>query len=517
MPPVDLVLENANVITMDPTHPRAGAVAVRDGRIVAVDEEITAPGARSIDCAGGTLAPGFNDAHCHIFSLLRKLISVDLGPLAVRSIADIKQAIAARVAETPPNRWITGTDYNEFYLEEQRHPTRWDIDEVAPAVPVVLSHRSLHVCVLNSRALELAGITRETPEPPGTTIERDITDGEPNGILYEMLGHIRERVMPGWTDDELARATALADELYLSNGITSLQDATVVNDPQRWLRLRRFVDNRMLHPRISMMVGWEAFDQFREAGLAFRDGDDRLRLGAMKVVPSYSAGGLYPPPPELERIVFKAHRDGFQVAIHAVSDSTINAILDAFERAQVRLPRRDSRHRLEHCAECPPDILDRVIETGVVVATQPSFVYYSGERYLATVEGEKLPWLYRIKSLLDNGVTVAASSDSPIVPPSPLVGIQAAVTRRAASGQRLLPTERVTPEQALGLYTTGAAFASFDEDVKGSLTPGKLADIVLLSDDPTAVPPEEIKDIRVLKTIIGGEVVWEAVLVHNDG
>ncbi len=514
MPPADLILKNANVVTIDPARSRASVVVVRDGRILLVgDDDLLggdAEGLAVIDCAGGTLVPGFNDAHCHIFSLFRKLLSVDLSPPAVRSIADVKQAIAARVAETPENGWITATDYNEFYLEEQRHPTRWDIDEVTPDLPVVLSHRSLHVCVLNSRALELAGITRETSEPPGATIERDLTDGEPNGVLYEMLGHIRERVMPGWTEDELVRATALADELFLSSGITSLQDATVVNDHRRWLRFRRFIDDRMLHSRVSLMVGWEAIDQFREAGLAFRDGDDRLRLGGMKIVPSSPSGQLYPPPPELDRIVFEAHRDGFQVAIHAVRDTTISAALDAFERAQIRLPRRDSRHRLEHCAECPPELLDRVIETGTVVVTQPPFIHFGGERYLATVDGEKLPWLYRVKSFLDNDVTVAASSDSPIVPLSPLIGIGCAVTRRAASGQHLLPSERVTPEQAIGLYTIGAAAAAFDEDVKGSLSPGKLADIVLLSGDPTAVLPGAIEDIRVLKTIIGGEVVWEA-------
>ncbi len=509
MPLADLILKNANVITMNPAQPRASTVVIRDGRILLVSDA-DATDVAVIDCAGGTIVPGFNDAHCHVFSLLRKLISVDLSPPAVRSIIDIQQAIAARVPEIPEGGWLTGTDYNDFYLEEQRHPTRWDIDEVVPDLPVVISHRSLHVCVLNTRALELAGITRETPQPPGTMIERDLDEGEPNGVLYEMLGHIRERMMPGWTDDELTRATALADELYLSRGITSLQDATVVNDHRRWLRFRRLVDNRMLHSRISMMVGWEKMSEFREADLTFRDGGDRLRLGAMKIIPSNPTGSLYPSPPELDRIVFEAHRDGFQVAVHAVCDSTVSAALDAFERAQVRLPCRDARHRLEHCAECPPEILDRVIDTGTMVVTQPPFIHYGGERYLSTVDGEKLPWLYRIKSFLDNDVAVAASSDSPIVPLDPLVGIYSAVTRRAASGQRLLPAERVTPEQALGLYTTGAAFAAFDEDIKGSLVPGKLADIVLLSDDPTAVPPETITDIRVLKTIIGGEVVWEA-------
>ena len=196
MPSADLVLKNANVITMDPARPRARLVAVRDGRVwdVGSDDrlkEVRGAGTKTIDCQGRTLVPGFNDAHCHIFSLIRKLLSIDLSPAAVSSIADIKAIIARKAGDTPPGQWIQGTDYSEFHLAEKRHPTRWDLDEVAPDHPVVLSHRSLHACVLNSRALALAGITRETPEPPGAMIDRDITDGEPNGLLFEMVGHIR--------------------------------------------------------------------------------------------------------------------------------------------------------------------------------------------------------------------------------------------------------------------------------------------------------------------------------------
>ena len=515
MPSAELVLNNANVITMDPAQSHAELVAVKEGKVWRVGgndllEEVRGAGTRVIDCQGKTLVPGFNDAHCHTFSFIRKLLSIDLSPPAIGSIADIKEVIARQAKNTPPGQWITGTDYNEFYLAEKRHPNRWDIDEVAPDHPVVLSHRSLHACALNSRALALAGITSETPEPPGATIERDLTDGEPNGILYEMLGYIREKVMPPWSEEELNKGMSLVNQHHLSQGLTSIQDATVVNDYHRWQTFRRFIDAGTLDIRIYMMFGPEAAGQFREAGLAFGAGDSHLRLGGLKIVPSSPGGQPYPPQPELNRLVLEMHQTGFPVAIHAIRESTVEAVATAFEYVQEQIPKPGIRHRFEHCAECPPPLVERLRRLQVVIATQPPFFYYSGERYLTTVNKEILPHLYRIRSFFDAGLVVAGSSDSPIVSNNPLVGMYSAITRKTASGAHLQPEETVRPEQALAMYTTNAAYASHEEDIKGSITQGKLADMVLLSDDPTGVEAEAIKDISVEMTVIGGSVVWEA-------
>ncbi len=515
MPHANLVLSNANVITMDTTCPRAGLVAVKDGKVWLVGsngllEEVSGAGTKVIDCQGKTLVPGFNDAHCHTFSFIRKLLSIDLSPPAFISIADIKEVIAREVQKTPPDRWIVGTDYNEFYFPEKRHPNRWDIDEVAPDHPVVISHRSLHGCVLNSRALELAGITSETPEPPGATIERDLTSGEPNGVLYEMLGYIREKVMPPWSEEELNKGMVLVNRYSLSYGLTSIQDATTVNDYHRWQTFRRYIDAGKLDIRVYMMFGPETTGEFKEAGLTFGTGDNRLRLGGLKLVPSSPGGQIYPPQPELNRLVLEMHRSGFPVAIHAIRDSTVEAVATAYEYVREQMPESDIRHRVEHCAECPPSLLERLHHLQVVIATQPPFLYYSGERYLSTVDKEILPHLYRIRSFFDAGLVVAGSSDSPIVSNNPLVGIYGAVTRRSASGMQLQREETITPEQALAMYTTNAAYASHEEDIKGSITPGKLADMVLLSDDPTRVDAEAIKDISVEMTVIDGNVAWEA-------
>ena len=513
MPVADLILKNANVITMDPRQPKAELVAIKGDKILLVAgnkelESVRGTETKVIDCQSRTLVPGFNDAHCHVISFIRKLLSLDLSPSSVGSIADIKTTIRNRVQNIPPGEWLTGTDYNDFYLAEKRHPNRWDIDEVAPHHPVVLSHRSLHACVLNSRALSLAGITKETPEPPGGLIDRDPSTGEPSGLLFNMLSYIRKRVLPPLSEEELTRGMTLANQHYLSYGITSLQEATASNSLERWQIYQRFKGK--LKSRLYMMFGFEALNQFQETGLAFGTGDSQLRLGGTKIMLNETMGQLYPSPPELNQQVLTAHQAGFQLAIHAIEENTIETAITALEYAQRQLPKANRRHRIEHCAECPPRLLKRLTNLQTVIVTQPPFLYYSGERYLAQVPQSQLPWLYRIKSPLSSGLMVAGSSDSPVVPNNPLVGIYAAVTRRAESGQQLLPQERVSAREAIAMYTTNAAYVSFEEDIKGSITPGKLADIVVLSSDPLESPLEQIKDIRVEMTIIGGKLAWEA-------
>jgi predicted amidohydrolase YtcJ len=234
-------------------------------------------------------------------------------------------------------------------------------------------------------------------------------------------------------------------------------------------------------------------------------GDNQLKLGAVKFLLDEQT-----PQDELNSTALDCHRAGFQLAFHAVAQSHVESAVRALEYVNRHAKVAGRRHRIEHCGECPPDLLKQLKKLGCVIVTQPPFLYYSGERYLATVAKSQLPWLYRIKSPLESGVIVAGSSDAPVVPGNPLVGIYAAVTRQADSGQVLLPEEAISPHQALALYTINAAYASFEEDIKGSIAPGKLADIIVLSDDPTRIPPEQIKDIKVEMTIIGGEVVWES-------
>jgi predicted amidohydrolase YtcJ len=512
--PADLILHNANVITMDSARPAAQLIAAEGDRILAVGAddllgEVRGAKTRVIDCSGRTVVPGFNDAHCHLFGAISKRSSIDLSPRSVQSIADIKAAIRKRASNTPRDQWLVGSDYHEFYLAEKRHPTRRDLDEAAPDYPVVLLQRSLHACVLNSKALLLAGIHKETPEPKGGVIEREIDTGEPSGLLYEMVGYIRQSVLPPTSEEAMAEGMASLNQHHLSMGITSLQEASMGNDYARWETLQRFRVNGVLRSRVSMMFGFDSLSQFQQRGMAFGYGDSGLRLGGMKFLLSEARGRLQPPLDELKEQALTAHQAGFQLAIHCVEPGTVEAALAALEYIDNRSSIAGRRHRLEHLSESPPELFERLTALGAMVVTQPVFLYQNGARYLATVSAERRRWLYRIGSLFKAGLVVAGSSDAPVAPDNPLIGIYSAVTRRAESGETLLPKEAISVQQALAMYTTNAAYASFEGDIKGSIAEGKLADMAVLSADPLRSSPERLRDIGVEMTVIGGKVVWE--------
>ena len=507
----DLILYNANVLTLNRRRPRAELVAVKRAKIVWVgrNADIELFTGKRINCEGKTVIPGFNDAHIHIMAYASNLLSIDCNPSSVASISDIQEKIGRAVRRTPRETWIKGAGYNEFYLAEHRHPNRHDLDQVAPYHPVKLTHRSLHACVLNSLGLALAGISMEMPDPPGGLIDRELGTGEPSGLLFGMNSYLNEKIIPPLSEKELRRGVKLVNQSLLSSGITSVQDATVRNGFEQWETFRKFKESGELVPRISMMLGLHALDRFKERGLHYGYGDNGLRLGAVKFTLDETRGQLNPSQEELNRDVLRAHGAGFQVAIHAVEEITVQAAAIALENCQRRSRIADRRHRVEHCSICPPKLLRRLKAIKALVVTQPAFIYYSGERYLSDVPEAQLPWLYRTGSFLKSGLKPAASSDCPVVPCNPLIGVYAAVTRRAESGQTLSPKEASSPEEALRMHTLAGAYASFEEWLKGSIEVGKLADMVLLSADPAGVAPEEIKDIQVEKTILGGGVVWE--------
>lgn len=509
----DLILYNAKVITLDPRQPWAELVAIADNRILGVAakgdiDQFAGGGTKLIDCEQKALLPGFCDAHCHPLAFAASLLSVDCGPSSVRSISQLKAKIRQQAERLAGGTWIKGTGYNEFYLAEKRHPLRWDLDEAAPYHPVKVSHRSGHACVLNTLAMQLVGITEETPEPPGGRIDRDWQTGRPTGLLFGMNAYV-EKAIPPLSWDELEEGVKLANKLYISQGITSLQDASWDDAPQRWQILQQLKERRELASRVCVMVGVDAIGELNLKALSPEIDSEQLRLGAVKILLNETSGSLYPSPEELFQIILQAHHAGFQVALHAIEQSTIEAAVTVLEGVLNQIPREDHRHRIEHCSVCPPPLVQRLRKIGAVVVSQPSFLYYSGERYLDTVDEEQLKWLYPFGSLLQQGLKVAAGSDSPVVPVNPLIGIYAAATRKAETGQAVMPEQAVSPEEALAMYTMNAAYACFEEKSKGSVTPGKLADLVLLEDDPTHVPLERIKDIAVLMTIIDGKIVWE--------
>jgi predicted amidohydrolase YtcJ len=500
------IFHNANVVTMDAARPRAEAVAVENGRITALgsDTDVLAlkSGASLVDCRGGALLPGFIDAHMHLLAYAASLISADCSPDAVASIADIQHALRRRTAQTPAGRWVRATGYDETALAERRHPTRWELDAAVPGHPVRLIHRSGHASVLNSLALTLAGVDTATEEPPGGYMHRDLTTGEPTGLLVEMDA-LLDAAIPRIDDVELARAVRQASDNLLSEGVTAVQDATSTNGPDEWQTFRRLIVEGHLRLPVAVMEGYASLGKLPQQALG-----GRLRRGAVKIALSELGDEITPDADELAAMVWQAHRRGRQVAIHAIGRRAVHAAVRAIEEALRRRPRRDHRHRIEHCGICPPDLAKRIGMLGIVVVSQPSFLYHSGERYLAQVPREDLPHLYPFGDLLRAGALLAAGSDAPVVPPRPLLSIQTAVTRAGRLSAALSPQQSMDVGQALLMHTRDAAWSAFQDDERGSIEPGKRADFVLLSNDPTSVPPDEIADLEVEMTIVAGEIAW---------
>jgi predicted amidohydrolase YtcJ len=510
----DLILFNANVITMDPLYPKAEGVLIKNGKILSATtndalKKWDTMKATTIDCKGKTILPGFIDAHCHLHALAESYVALNLEPHHnVRSISDIQTKIKELSQKLPQRTWIRGRGYNEFYLAEKRHPNRWDLDQVTSVHPIKLTHRTGHAHVLNSVALKIVGISNETPDPPDGLIDRNIQTGEPTGLLYRM-GDFLSGKIPPLENSQLDKGIRMVNDELLSMGITSVQDASSYNGIEQWKMFYRWKDRRFLKSRVIMMFGTQSFSAYREKDFETQLHKNQLRLGGVKIILDETTGQLHPAQSELNEIVLRIHKAGFQACLHAVEEKAVEAACSAIEYALEKLPKSGHRHRIEHCSVCPPSLARRLAACGIMVVTQPAFIYYSGDRYLRTVPAEELKHLYPIRTLLKSGVKVAASSDCPIAPANPLMGIYAATSRMTETGETVLPEEKITREEALRMYGENAARTTFDEGMKGSISPGKLADFVVLNGDPTKIPTNDIKDIKVKMTILNGEVVWE--------
>jgi hypothetical protein len=512
--PQNFILINANIITLDSFCPKASWVVLENDKIVAIGlgnewKTFKHKSTEIIDCNRKTIVPGFIDAHLHLVAYAKSFITLDLSRSEnVLSIADIQSIIHDHSTKNPPRKWIFGRGYHEFYLAEKQHPNRRDLDKAAPDNPVMLTHRSGHAHVLNSMALKLVHISNETGDPTGGLIDRDIKTGEPTGLLYEMGEFLSERIPP-LDPQELLRGVKLANQKLLSLGITSVQDASHSNDIDQWKEIQSWKKTGLFKPRISLMLNLRGLKQIGAKNLSSFGWKNQLHLNGIKIILDETTGQLNPLQEELNNMVLKIHRSGSQVAIHAVEESAVESACSAINYALRRFPRSNHRHRIEHCAVCRPPLMKRLASLGIMVVTQPPFIFHNGDRYLATVSNEQLPYLYPIGTLLKAGIPVAGSSDCPIVPPNPLIGIYAAVARKSETGKIVGEKEKISPMDALRMYTIHAARANFEEEFKGSIAPGKLADLAVLNGDPSRAASDEIKDMEVEMTILNGEVVWE--------
>ncbi len=510
----DLLLLNAEVVTMDPNRPKAQGVAVKNRSILGVGEKDQLDKLKSmrtevIDLGGKTILPGFVDAHLHLRALAESLITVDIGPGgAVSSISDIQVKIHQQTQALPPGTWVRGAGYNEVYLTEKRDPNRWEIDAVAPLHPVKLTHRSGHTHVLNSLALNAVGFTSDTPDPEGGIAERDLETGEHTGVLHGLGDFLAARI-PALKEDQLIHGVKLADRLLSSFGITSIQDASKRNDLNRWRFFENLLAKGYLQSNVSMMLGLKGYREHQTTRFETRMGSDRLRLGGVKIVLDETTGKLCPDQETLNSLVLSIHHSGWQLNIHAIEETAVKAACIAIQHALKRFPRSDHRHRIEHCSVCSPETVKRISSLGIMVVTNPSFLFFSGERYLQTVPVDQLRYLYPLATLLENNVQLAAGSDAPIASANPLIGICTAATRKSETDQTVVKTEKISAATALRMHTDLAARSSFMEGKRGRIVTGCFADLVVMDANPLNIIPEEIKDIPVDMTVLNGKIVYK--------
>ncbi len=517
------------------------ALAVRGDRILAVgrtQDIMNLAGARTrvIDLQGRFLMPGFVDAHAHLVAHGASRLEVNCKYPSVHSIRDIQARIRERAASTAPGQWVRAWGYDQSRLLEGRHPTRFDLDAACPDKPVLLTRTCGHIAVVNSKALALARVTDDTPDPPGGKFDRD-ERGAPNGVLREGAWAVLAGLMAP-SAGEVALNIAAGTQDYLRLGITSVHEAGV-----NALTLRAYqVHQRGPGPRLRVYAMIDAGDgpfraAFLASGLATGFGDDWLRIGPFKLMVDGSSSGptaatrapyavdpsdhgiLHIGQEEIDERFLEAGRAGFQLTAHAVGDRAIEMVLNGIERALADAgpgtagrpaSGPPARHRIEHCAMTDPALRARIKASGIVPVLQPVFLHEFGDGYVRNYGPHRAAGMFAAQSFLRLGVPIALSTDCPVTFPDPMPGVYTAVTRQTMDGSIVGPGERLTVVEALQAYTMGGAYASGEEGRKGSIEPGKLADLVVLSGDPLAARPEELGEMKAVLTVVGGEVIFEA-------
>lgn len=530
---VDLVVEDARIHTLDAGRPPATSMAVLHGRVVALDGDVDGVRPRRrVRLGGATVLPGFNDAHCHPVLLGTTLAELDLSERTCHDVEDVYRLVAEHARVVPPGGWIIGAGYDQNKLGG--HPTRAGLDAAAPGHLVWLKHTSAHMCVVNSRVLETAGVLAGTAVVPSGGVVR-----AESGLLEEQAQRlVRDLVLP-LSEAQVAEALGRASALALSQGVTSWTDAGVgggwIGHSSReiggYLLAR---DTGRLGVRTTLMVATDCLhpvhrnaddtgDSGLDLGIRTGLGDDRLRIGAVKVFTDGSligrtaamccdyagdpgnAGYLQDDEKQLHQRIIDAHLAGWQVAAHAIGDRAVDVVLDAVTEAQALLPRRNARHRIEHAGVVSAAQLARLVELSMIPVPQGEFISALGDNMADALGPARVPRLYRQRSFLDAGLVLPGSSDRPVVPGAPLTGIRDLVLRATASGRVLAAAERLDVSDAVRAWTVGSAYAEHAEQRKGTLRPGMLADFVVLAEDPYTVEPEHIAHIDVLATYVGGE------------
>lgn len=524
----DLAVINGRVFTSDPAMPRAEAFAVKNGRFIAIGStadirNLVTRNTTVIDAGRMFIAPGFIDAHCHP-SGVNELYGVNTD---LRTIREIKEALRKKAAQTPAGYWVTGFKFDDTKLEEGRALTRQDLDEVSRDHPIAVAHRGGHTTWYNSKAFDLAGITKSTADPPDGRFFRD-AKGELQGQVAELARNVFSRVgnREQFTPEE-QRKRAQAGMKYMSELLTATGLTTVHDAGADATKVRAYQDcyhaGELKHRAYMMIRG--PYQQMRDAGVYTGLGNEWVRVGSVKFAADGSAsertmrmstpyvgkpddyGILTMTQQQIHDVVEDAHRHNWQVSVHANGDVTIDMVLNAYERVLKNWPHPDRRHRIEHCSLVNPSLIKRIKDSGSIPAPFWTYIHYHGEKWKEYGD-EKMQWMFCHRSFLDAGIRVAGASDYTPGPFEPLMAIQSMVTRKDYTGHVWGANQKVTVDQALTIATINGAYASYEENVKGSIAAGKYADFVVLEKDPHDVEPDQIKNIRVMRTVVGGNTVF---------
>lgn len=512
------VILNANVITLNPKQPKASALAIKKNKIVAVgsDAQIrkyVGTKTKVFDAKGKTVVPGLVDCHVHMTAFGEFLQSPDLKD--ARSIKQMKQKLREHVSKRLVENWVLGGRWDHEKFAEKRYPTRWDLDDVVSDRPVFLVRVCGHIGVANSVALKLASVTGKTCVEGGV-IELDKACGEPTGILKEKAMSLIWNVVPKPTVEALEETCLQACTKTVEEGLTevhwiveSIEEIKAIKnlESKKQLPLRVYLgippsllENAYLNPATKYSNGMVKVGFVK----LFADGSLGSRTAALKEPYSdlpTSKGLLLHSKKKLTQLILKAHKAGIQVGVHAIGDRAVETVLDAYEETVKKFPRKNHRHRIEHCSVLNPQLIRRMKKLNLIASVQPHFVV--SDFWLTNRLGkQRVRWAFPFRTLVKGKIAVISGSDCPVEKISPILGIWAAVAKA-------LPKQNLTPTQALETYTTNAAYASFKEAEKGTIQPGKLADLTLLSEDPLSIKPDMINKIAAQMTIVDGKIVYE--------
>lgn len=525
----DMVIYNGNIRTMDAAAPLVRAVAIAGDRVLATGADadmlaLLAPQGRGVDLQGRTVVPGLTDSHLHFLSFGLSLKQIDLAGISTLEAALARVADSA--AQTPEGHWLRGRGWDHTLWAGGAFPTRHDLDRVAPDHPVYLRRKCGHAGWANSRALELAGVTAQTPDPPGGAIDRDST-GQPTGILKEKAMDLVARLFAEPSMDEAVGAIKAGMAHAHTVGLVGVHTMENATSLRAFQQLRAAGELTM---RVLMQVPEENLDAAIQMGLQSGLGDERLRIGGVKLFADGSLGARtaymlepYEGEPHncgipvtdagrLRELVGKASRAGLAAFVHAIGDRANREVLDAIEASRRAGEGPHLRHRIEHTQILHPDDMPRLAKLGVVASMQP--IHAIQDMHMADAHwGARSAGAYAWRSLLDRGAVLAFGSDSPVEDLNPMKGIHAAVTRRRPDGapgaDGWYPQQRLTVTEAVYAFTAGAAYASGEEAIKGTLTPGKLADLVVLSQDIFAIDPMAILETQAVATMLDGKFVYQ--------